>query len=335
MAKVVVYGAATMDFYFYVDSWLQPSLQIEGSVSSEPGGKGLNQAVACSRLDAETTLVSSIGDDAYGHDILKVLQDEYVRPCIHVEPLPLRREIITDITAVLLNRSDGKKGYIGCRNATDKLTPEYIETEAAAAINEAHAVLVTFDAALEAAIRTIDLAKSARKYTVVNFSPPVDIPLTTIDGVDYVIATAREARSWLRKSGAVAEAELPALSDTQIGEYLLNKGARNVVITRDAEGCIVLNLQGARIYPAYETDMGIDPTGAQSAFCAGVASALAKFAEMQKMPAVSEQELISFASAARTIACTVVGAVDAMPKLATVNMFLAQRAPLRYRADAS
>lgn len=326
MAKVVVAGGAVMDFILRVPSWPQPSQAVQGRFSAEPGGKGLNQSVAAARLGADTAIISAMGDDPYGKEIREILRHERVKLHVDVQEV-LSKEDGTDVTAVILP-TDGHPGFIGCRRATEKLTPKYVE-QAIDAIKKADVVLVTFDASIEAAQKVIELAKEAHKPIIINPAPPMEVPLTVLDGVDYVIPNEWEAREWVRLSAPeLLESPSGQLSDEEVGYKLVEQGAKVVIITLGLDGCLVVDRRGARHYPAFKVD-AVDTTGASDAFCAGLAVAFARSLDRRKGPKTREQEMISFASAAGAQACTRYGALRSMPSLDDVTAFLETHASLK------
>jgi ribokinase len=65
MARVCVVGSVNMDLTFGVDSLPRPGETVlASSLSSAPGGKGGNQAVAAARAGAQVQFVGAVGDDA-------------------------------------------------------------------------------------------------------------------------------------------------------------------------------------------------------------------------------------------------------------------------------
>src|SRR5438046_10329660 len=76
MPSVVVCGSLNMDVI--VQSTRRPAAGetiLGATVSFLPGGKGLNQAVAASRLGAVTAMLGAIGHDAFGNTLRGFLAD--------------------------------------------------------------------------------------------------------------------------------------------------------------------------------------------------------------------------------------------------------------------
>ena len=65
VAQVCVVGSVNADLTFTVDAFPRPGQTVlASSLSSSPGGKGGNQAVAAARAGASVELVAALGDDS-------------------------------------------------------------------------------------------------------------------------------------------------------------------------------------------------------------------------------------------------------------------------------
>jgi ribokinase len=82
---IAVLGSANIDFVFRIQRFPQLGETLLAQDHARVfGGKGANQAVACARLGAETVFMGSVGDDAFGDELLQSLkqngvQVQYVR----------------------------------------------------------------------------------------------------------------------------------------------------------------------------------------------------------------------------------------------------------------
>jgi ribokinase len=306
--KIVVIGGVVMDLIFEVPSWPILGESVQGSLLHQPGGKGLNEAVACARLDAHVSLLSATGEDSYGQRLSEILQHEHVQPWIIT--VHRQDDVSTDVTAVILK--DGQPGFIGCRRATNALTPDFIH-EKKAVIEAADVVLTTFDVSKTAVQKAIELAKAAHKKIIIHASPPIDLPVSLVNHVDYLVLNSWEAHKWLELTGHNFTQQM---TDEEIGEFLLRQGASNVIITTGSAGCVVVTTGRVHHYRPFRAKI-IDVTGASDAFCAGLALALATRKGFL--------DRIRFASASAALACEKLGAYNSMPKLNEVISFLEDR----------
>src|SRR3954466_529432 len=76
---IVVIGSINMDLVCRVPRMAAPGETITGSdLSTVPGGKGANQAVAAAKLGGQVHLVGRVGDDDFGARLINGLQQHKV-----------------------------------------------------------------------------------------------------------------------------------------------------------------------------------------------------------------------------------------------------------------
>ena len=74
--RIVVVGSVNLDLVARVERLPSPGETVGGATFSRvPGGKGANQAVACARLGAETTMIAAVGRDAMADEALAGLRE--------------------------------------------------------------------------------------------------------------------------------------------------------------------------------------------------------------------------------------------------------------------
>ena len=76
-SSIVVFGSINMDLVIFSDYGPSNGETIFGnSFETFQGGKGANQAVAASRLDADVTFVGKVGKDFFGKRLKENLLEE-------------------------------------------------------------------------------------------------------------------------------------------------------------------------------------------------------------------------------------------------------------------
>lgn len=70
--RIVIVGGANMDVVARTQAALQPATSNPGHVRLTPGGVGRNVAEGAARLGAPVALVSVVGDDAFGDEVVRV-----------------------------------------------------------------------------------------------------------------------------------------------------------------------------------------------------------------------------------------------------------------------
>ena len=77
--RITVVGSVNLDLVARCDRLPQPGETVTGATLTRyPGGKGANQAVACTRLGADVTLVAAVGSDPFRDEALTTLRAEGV-----------------------------------------------------------------------------------------------------------------------------------------------------------------------------------------------------------------------------------------------------------------
>ncbi len=95
MPRLVVVGSTNVDLTFRVPRLPRSGETLSASsLHTGHGGKGANQAVLAARLGAQVTMVSAVGDDAFGRQAL----DNY-----------RRQGVDTQHVRVLLDQPDGQR----------------------------------------------------------------------------------------------------------------------------------------------------------------------------------------------------------------------------------
>ena len=111
--KIVVLGGAVMDLYFRVPelpSWNQAVQATR--YTAWPGGKGLNQAIAASRLGARTSLISAVGNDEFGARAIEALELNNVSH----ELVAKVEGTKTDVAAVFVQSRSGESAFVGWKS---------------------------------------------------------------------------------------------------------------------------------------------------------------------------------------------------------------------------
>src|SRR5438874_1778768 len=74
---VCVVGSSNLDLNTYADRFPAPGETVPGRrFTTGYGGKGANQAVVAARLGAAVSLVSRVGDDLFGRDMVEHFRRE-------------------------------------------------------------------------------------------------------------------------------------------------------------------------------------------------------------------------------------------------------------------
>ena len=255
---------------------------------SEPGGKGLNVAVALQRLGMQVTPILAHGQDVAGDQLRALLQREGL-DLAHVHALPMASGWGAGFI-----EPDGQNRIAVFPGANDHLLPAHVR-QAQAAIARAALVYGQFEAALDAVVEALALAHAAGVHTVLNPSPWQPLPPTLRNVVHTHLVNETEA-------SALLGFDVPALVASGTGALLhalqadtrfwpSHPGARLLVITLGALGCVAWLRDGpAPIHAPGEAACGLgDTMGCGDAFAAGFCWAIAQGLDLQRALAVGNR----------------------------------------------
>lgn len=269
------------------------------TVTIEPGGKGLNQAIMARRLGVEVDGLLAVGDD---------LAATFAPPALERAGLP------PSMLVRLAGKTGSGIGFTDARGETClavasganlALSAEHVRQRAPAIAN---AALVTAqfeigDAPIEAAFA---LARQAGVPTLLNPSPYRAIPdailaMTAILIINETEALGLAAALDLGQDGATE----PQRFARQLGPALLERGPRLVVLTRGAAGALAITAAAPPIAQTGFRVETVDSLGAGDAFAAtlGVRMAMGR-----PLP-----EALRDAAAAGALTTTRHGVFDALP----------------------
>ncbi|MEV8370430.1 PfkB family carbohydrate kinase [Microbacterium sp. NPDC064584] len=121
---LTVVGATNADHVVRVQRMPRPGETVaDGVLVTQAGGKGANQAVAAARLGARARLVSAVGADAAGIDLLSGLRASGV----DTDGV----QVVDDATgtAIVVVDSTGENSIVVCRGANGRIDPSAVRIE--------------------------------------------------------------------------------------------------------------------------------------------------------------------------------------------------------------
>ena len=185
-------GSVNLDQSFTVDALPRPGQTVlASSVSSAPGGKGGNQAVAAARAGATVHLVAALGDDHAAMGLRAHLRDNGVAldDVVTVPGPSGAASIVVDAA--------GENTIVVAPGANAHLS--MTSPEARAVVAGADAVLIQLEIPIETALAAARVARDAGAVVIVNASPARadDARHEALSGIaDVVVANEAEAREW-------------------------------------------------------------------------------------------------------------------------------------------
>lgn len=298
--RVVVIGSLNMDIVVETERYPQVGETLLGDkIRFIPGGKGANQAVAASRLGADTAMIGAVGDDAFGQELLSALRSDGV----DVSGVNCISDMTTGVASIYV--AEGDNSIIVVPGANFQVTPEDIDKHEDK-LKQADIVLLQLEIPVETVVYAARKAKELGKTVVLNPAPAQPLPEDIFNHIDYITPNRSELG---RYTGMDTEGE----ELEQAMRRLKEMGARHVVTTLGASGSAYLNEEGdMRTIEGYRVS-SVDSTGAGDCYNAGLAVAITK--------GQSLKEAVDYAGLVSALAVTKFGAQAGMPTEAEVFHF--------------
>jgi ribokinase len=216
-----------------------------------------------------------------------------------------RDELASSGVALIMvdTRAENLIGVAPGANAT--LKPEHVE-QAESAIRRASVLMVQLEIPLETVEAAIHFARKHDVRVILNPAPARELPAHLLQDV---LATPNETEAAIltgldtTTSAGIANA----------AKQLLEKGARQVVITLGERGVLLATREQMEQVPAFQVQ-AVDTTAAGDAFNGGLAYALSRGDDML--------EAIRYASAVAALSVARFGAQPSLPTRDEVAAFL-------------
>jgi ribokinase len=305
---VVVVGGAVMDLISVVEKLPEKGESVQAtSFQMNPGGKGLNLAVAGARMGFDVRFAAAVGDDEPATRLLEYMRSEDLST-----DLIIRAPGETTPVAQVIVLPNGDAATIGWKNELRvALSTRDMRNQAMSqALAHADAVLVTLEAPVDVVKWTLDTARNLPREPLVllQASPPLERPqqiYRELGGVDYIVGSQWALRQLLPDRGATRSME-------EVARQLRTMGVTTV--------CVVENFQAMISSPQLQATINApsvpltDSPGAREAFSAALLHHLLRIGRR----ALTE-ETLKWATAAMATNLSIDIITDAMPKPSDVG----------------
>jgi ribokinase len=299
---VVVIGGANTDYLVSGKTLPRPGETVTGEAfQGAIGGKGVNQAVAASRMGARVAFVGRVGNDNRGDQIIEGLDKEGVDTafitCTDHKP--------TGVALVMVDEK-GEKQILTAPGANHDMRIEDIE-RAAKVIQTAKVVLMQLEVPLKVLEAALHIARKSGVTTILDPAPAQPLTAAFLKNVDIIRPNANEARILTGIETRTRHAAGRA------AQALLNKGAGIAIVQAGDEGNLLVGPDD-ELWLQHIPVKAVDATGAGDAFAGTLAAHLALGADLATAA--------MFANAASAIATTRLGAQAGLPTYEEVEELL-------------
>lgn len=303
MSEIAVLGSINMDLVVRVERFPKAGETVRADAFQQfPGGKGANQAVGAARLGVDTAMFGKVGDDPFGRQLLRSLQQDGVL----VQDVVIQPGVSSGIAVIWVDRG-GENGIAITPGANGRVDCPYVD-RVLPKITEAEVLLLQLETPLETIAYLLERLPTERPLVILDPAPAQDLSPLPLGRVDLLTPNLIELESLSRMSLLDEGAVRRAL--TLLARKL---GVRGLVCKAGDRGAYALQSGRFRHLPAYRVQ-AVDTTAAGDAFNAGLAAALTERRSLEGA--------VRFANAVGALAVMRDGAQPSMPHQREVETFM-------------
>ncbi|GAA2896494.1 ribokinase [Microbacterium esteraromaticum] len=291
--KIAVVGSYGAGLTMRVPKAPGPGETLTGGEYAEgPGGKGSNQAIGAARLGADVSLLTAVGDDAFGAAARRLWMQERV-DASHV----IIGERPTMVGFILVE-PDGENRISIAPGASDELGAQDVQAFAEN-IAAADVLVVSMEIPEEAVVEALRLGRTHGTRTLLNPAPARALPDEVWSQIDVITPNQSEAPILLGLSPD------HALSDAELATLLRHRTGGAVILTRGGQGALLCSADGIEEIEPLPVEHVVDTTGAGDSFTAALAVALSEGSDLSSAA--------RFAAHAGAHAVSIAGVIPALP----------------------
>lgn len=311
MPRVVVFGSSNTDMTVRLPHLPARGQTVLGrSFLTTPGGKGANQAVAARRAGADVVFVTAVGDDALGREAI----GRYRGLGIDVEHTRIVPAMASGVALIFVD-DDGENMIGVASGANLALVPDDIDRLPDALFCAGDVLLACLEIPLETAVRALERGDQSGMRTILN---PAPAPVLDEPDTRRLLAHAAVITPNRVEAMAMARRARDAGTGRDVADAvrrLVELGARDVVVTLGADGCLVAPAgDEPQPIPAPRVE-AVDTVGAGDAFNGALAVALAEGRSLR--------DAARWAASAAALAVTQPGAQAALPSREAIDQLAA------------
>lgn len=295
MPKVVIVGSINIDILSTMQRAPRPGETVNGdTVAFMPGGKGLNQAVACALQGAPTVFVGRVGRDAFGDQVLAFFQERGIDASGIV-----RTATQPTGNAIILVDATAENQIVVIPAANREVCPE---DAAGVEIAAGDVVVSQFEVPRTTIAAVFARARAAGAMTVLNAAPALDdAPEALWTDTDLLVVNETELGHF---AGVPVSGEAPLAEVAEVARRLIGRDGQTVLATLGARGAVAVTAGGEVFVPGRKVK-AVDTTGAGDCFVGTLCARLSAGDSMA--------DAMRYAGVAASIAVTRVGTSTAMP----------------------
>ena len=289
MSKINVIGASCIDLlvsYVDKDKFFSGTYKVD-NIKPSYGGDALNQSVVLSKLNNDVKLITIVGDDTYGKDIISYLDNRNIKYNDNI----IQKDIETYISLVLIE-NNGDRLFVGNKNGSvRKLDLNHINIDEDCEIVSFGSLFISNELNDEKLTKLFKEITDRNIKLFVDCSSPKNnesvFNLNCLQYIDYLFMNLDEARALTNMNNII-----------EIYDLFKEKGVKNLIIKAGEDGAYYNH----KYYPAIKLDKVIDTTGAGDSFVSGFIHSIVNNS--------SVEEAIEYGNKLGNLACRYIGATS-------------------------
>lgn len=294
MNKVFVLGSLNMDYVVNTERIPELGETLLGeSFMKNTGGKGANQAVACSLLGADTYMIGNVGNDADGKDLIGKL-NKYKVSSKYVN------KVESTSGAAFIFVCKGENQIVVISGANDSLgfksTKKVLDIEA----SENDILLAQLEIPFDTVYKSVKYAKGKGMTTVLNPSPMIQFDNDIFNYLDYIVLNEIEG-------GFYSE------HNTDVFSFFNKYSNLKVILTLGSKGTMIQKNGVPHVFKSIKVD-AVDTTAAGDTFLGSFVAGLTSNIPLD--------ENIKRANIAGAMAVMKEGAQKSIPTIDELNEFI-------------
>lgn len=301
MSEALVFGGVNLDQVVYLSKPPKEGETLEGEkIETFLGGKGVNQAVALSRLGASVSFVGNVGQDSFGEELTASLSNEGI-------DLSMLGSVNEKTGTALINVFENSENQIiyipGANKLTShkQVTPESLEA--------AHIIVSQMEVNPKEVDQLFVNSKNKNCINILNLAPFKQPSNSLIAHTDIMVFNELEFSLFTS-----LDTSIPLEPDR------LKEKLENLNLSPKLSLIVTLGERGLVYYENYKMDYiksekvdAIDTVGSGDCFVGALSYSL--------LQSKSLEESCEFANKSAALSVTKKGAATSMPKMEEVRSF--------------